>query len=131
LDSVEELDLELLIQSLHPGDAAALQRYAPLFLDDAQAVLDEVPLEWRITTREFRVEGDGDSRTVFLDALGIEGSFDGEAFSVSIEGDCVKAEMAGESIEQCADDSAQNEVLDEILGELPAVEEFVAAVQEA
>lgn len=131
LDSVEGLDLELLIQTLHPGDAAALQRYAPLFLSDAQSVLDEIPLEWSITTREYRVEGDGSSRTVFIDALGIEGTIDGEPFSVTIEGDCVTAEMAGERVEQCADDSAQTEVLDEILGELPAVEEFVTAVQEA
>ncbi len=42
LDRVEALDLTGLLRTLNPGEAAALQRYAPLFLDDADAVLDDV-----------------------------------------------------------------------------------------
>ncbi len=56
-DSVQALDLRLLMQSLNPGEAGALQRYAPLFLDDAEAALAEIPLDWLITNRDFRVEG--------------------------------------------------------------------------
>lgn len=132
LDAVEGLDLELMMQSLNPGEAAALQRYAPLFLGEAQAALDEIPLEWQITTREFRVEGDGSQRTVFLDALAIEGSVEDESFSIGFEGDCVSAEFLGETYEQCATDATQAQLdeLDEILAEAPAVREFVTALEE-
>ena len=41
LDAVEDLDLEAMIAALDPDEMQALQRYAPLFLDDAQAELDE------------------------------------------------------------------------------------------
>jgi hypothetical protein len=132
-DSIEQLDLELLLQSLNPGEAAALQRYAPLFLDDAEAVLDEVPLEWRITTRGFRVEGDGPQRTVFVDAIGIEGDLEGTPFTLAVDGDCVSASLDGETFEQCATetDGQQQELLDEILSELPEVGDFLDVVQES
>ena len=131
LDSVQALDLRLMMQTLNPGEAAALQRYAPLFLSDAEAALDDVPLTWQITTREVRVEGDGDTRTAFIDALAIEGDIDGEAFSVSIDGDCFTAEAAGESIEQCAGDAIANEQVDEFLVDLPDIKAFIDAVSEA
>ena len=38
---VDDLDLEALIASLNPNEAEALQRYAPMFIDEAQAGLDE------------------------------------------------------------------------------------------
>lgn len=130
LDSVQALDLRLMMQSMNPGEAAALQRYAPLFLEEAESALDEIPLTWQITTREFRVEGDGDRRTVFVDALGIEGDIDGEAFSVSVDGDCFTAEAGGESIEQCAGETIADEQFEEILQEIPDVKAFVDALSE-
>ena len=101
LDRVEDLDLTGLLRTLNPGEAAALQRYAPLFLDEAEAALAEVPLEWKITRREFRVDESGDTATVFLDAVAVEGSIEGDTFSFEFAGDCVRASMAGESFEQC------------------------------
>ncbi len=132
LDAVEGLDLELMMQTLNPGEAAALQRYAPLFLDRAQAELDAIPLEWQIVTREFRVEGDGSQRTVFLDALAIDGAIEGEPFSIGFEGDCVRAEFGGETFEECAADATQAELdeLDEIFADAPAIKEFIAAIEE-
>lgn len=130
LDSVQALDLRLMMQTLNPGEAAALQRYAPLFLDEAEAALDEIPLTWAITTREFRVEGDGDSRTVFVDALAIEGDIDGETFSVSVDGDCLTAEAGGESIEQCAGETIADEQFETLLDEIPDVKAFVDALSE-
>ena len=35
-DAVDDLDLEALIADLNPNEAGALQRYAPMFIDDAQ-----------------------------------------------------------------------------------------------
>lgn len=132
-DSIEALDVELLIQTLNPGEAAALQRYAPLFLDDAEAALAEVPLDWQITTREFRVEGDGARRTVFVDAIGIDGTIDGDTFSVAVDGDCVTATMAGETFDQCATDATAGnaEMLDEMLADAPSVRAFFDALTAA
>ncbi len=63
LDAVEDLDLEAMIAALDPDEAQALQRYAPLFLDDAQAELDasldESPLDVSITDRSYTVDGSG------------------------------------------------------------------------
>lgn len=103
LDRVEDLDLTGLLRTLNPGEAAALQRYAPLFLEEAEAALAEVPLEWTITRREFRVDESGDTATVFLDAIGVEGSIEGEAFSFSFADGCITAAAAGETFEQCSE----------------------------
>ena len=129
--SVEGLDLRLMMQTLNPGEAGALQRYAPLFLGDAEEALAEVPLEWTISTREFRVEGDGDQRTVFIDAIAIDGNLDGEEFSVAVKGDCVSAEFQGETFEQCTEDATASPELDDLLAEAPAVKEFLETLSEA
>ncbi|MGD9999257.1 MAG: hypothetical protein AB7U39_20240, partial [Ilumatobacteraceae bacterium] len=53
LDSIEQLDLEQLVAALDPTEAEALQRYAPLFLGDAQAELDDIDVDFRIEDREY------------------------------------------------------------------------------
>ena len=130
LDTVEALDLTGLMRRLNPGEAAALQRYAPLFVDEAQPILDEVPLTWQIVTREFRVVGDGDTRTVLIDGLAIEGTFDGTPFSVSADDGCFRAEFEGETIEQCGTGTAPAE-LDEILADAPEAAALLDIVTEA
>lgn len=127
-DRIEALDITGLIRTLNPGEAAALQRYAPLFLEDAEAALDEVPLEWRITEREVRVEGSGDSRTVFIDTIAIEGTAKGSPFSASAEGSCVAASFEGETFEQCGDGLGN---ADELFDEMPAVSDLVDTITDA
>ena len=64
LDRIQALDLAGMIRALNPGEAAALQRYAPLFLDDAQAAARRRRRSRStITDRKFHVDGDGDQRT--------------------------------------------------------------------
>ncbi|MDJ0770804.1 MAG: hypothetical protein QNJ12_18570 [Ilumatobacter sp.] len=128
LDRVEALDLTGMIRTLNPGEAAALQRYAPLFVEDGQAVLDEVPLRWQITERRFSVDEDGDSATVFLEAIAIEGTLDGASFTFSSDGNCVSLTAEGETFEQCGDTTAE---LDEVLGEAPALEHLLDTITEA
>ncbi len=134
LDRIEALDLAGMIQLLNPGEAAALQRYAPLFLDEAQAELDTAPIELAITDREFRVEGSGGQRTVFLDALTIEGTAGeaGESVSFRIEwaDDCIRAEADGELFEQCVGEASLPEV-DDALAEMPAVQAFLDSLGRA
>jgi hypothetical protein len=134
LDSVQSLDLTAMIRALNPGEAAALQRYAPLFVADAQAALDQAPIELEITDRELRVEGDGDQRTVLLDALTIAGTVDDGGdqpveFEVGFAGDCTHAVAAGETYDFCAGDAVPG--VDEALGDAPAVGAFVDALGRA
>ena len=70
LDGLEALDLSAVIAALNPGEAAALQRYAPLFIDDAQSMLDEAPIELDFTQAEYTVTGDGSRRHASIDLLG-------------------------------------------------------------
>jgi hypothetical protein len=129
LDHLEQLDVRGIIATLDPSEAAALQRYAPLFLDDAEAALAEVPLDWRVDVRDFRVEGDGGDRTVFVDAIGISGEADGAPFSVSFSEGCIRAEFDGETVEQCG--TTADEQLESLLEDAPAVAAFVETVEEA
>jgi hypothetical protein len=127
--NVEALDVRGLIAGLNPGEASALQRYAPLFLDEVEAEIDQAPLEWRITERDVRIEGSGDTRTAFLDALTVEGTADAP-FSFSYDGKCVTAEAEGESVHQCVGDVTSDSV-DEVFGEMPAVMHLFDTVTEA
>ena len=62
-DGLENLDLTAVIAGLNPSEAAALQRYAPLFIDDAQSMLDEAPIELDFKQAEYNVTGDGIRRS--------------------------------------------------------------------
>ena len=129
LDQVEALDLTGLLRSLNPGEAAALQRYAPLFLDDADAALDEVPLDWKITRREFSVDENGDDATVFLEAIAVEGTVDGGTFSFEFADGCMRASGGDESIEQCTDGAFSDAT--GMLDDAPDVERLVETVTAA
>jgi hypothetical protein len=129
LDSIEQLDLRGVIAILDPAEAAALQRYAPLFLDVAEAELAEVPLEWRIDVRDFRVEGSGAERTVFIDAIGVSGEAEGSTFSFGFDGECFRGELDGESFEECA--SSSDAELESLFEDAPAIEAFTVTLEEA
>lgn len=129
LDRMEALDVRGIIATLDPAEAAALQRYALLFLDEAEAAVAEAPIDWQIDIREFRVEGDGDVRTVFFDAIGVSGEVEGTPFSASFGDGCIRAEFEGESIEECGDMAGGR--LESLFEDAPAVEAFTASLEEA
>ena len=133
LGAVGALDLARLVGALNPGEAAALQRYAPLFLDDAQAAFDEVPLEWQITEAEYTVEGGGGRRHATVDLLVIEGVADGEAFTAELEGSCAKVTVPGQDlvIDSCELADEQAEMTEEFFAEAPTLEELVSTLEEA
>ncbi|MBI5090168.1 MAG: hypothetical protein HZB15_15250 [Actinobacteria bacterium] len=115
LDSIQELDLERLIAGLDPTEAEALQRYAPLFIDDAQSALDEVDLDFTIGDREYTVEGSGDRRTVAIDALSFaftdpEG---GGSISATYRDGCTTVSFDGDETQTCGQGG-----LDEIADQL-------------
>lgn len=129
LDRVEAIDLSGVLRTLNPGEAAALQRYAPLFLDDAEAEIAEVPLRWAITTREFRVDESGDRATVFVDALVIDAELDGETVSLAFADGCLSVEGGDESFEQCGADAFEDDL--GVLDDAPAVRELADTVTAA
>jgi hypothetical protein len=128
LERVEDLDLTGLLRTLNPGEAGALQRYAPLFLEDAEAELAAAPIDWAITDRAVRIEGSGDDRTAFLDAISIEGTIDGEAFALAVEGDCASAELGGDTFETCGTGLAD---FDEVFADAPAVRHLLDTITDA
>ncbi len=101
LSALEDTDLEAVIAGIDPGEASALQRYAPLFLDDAQTEFDEADLSISVTEQDFRVEGDGDQREVFIEALGMEIEAEGDSAYVQYADGCISVEANGEEDKVC------------------------------
>jgi len=69
LTYVANLDVEHLVAALNPNEAAALQRYAPLFLADAQQSLSTLGVTMKISDTAYSVTGQGDTRQVGLTAV--------------------------------------------------------------
>lgn len=100
-----ELDLERVLELLPPGEMGALQRYAGLFLDDAEDAVDEVDgaFEVELGELDLRVDEDGDEAKVFVSMDSFSASFpEGE---IDYEGGC--ARITGPDmppVEQCEGD---------------------------
>lgn len=137
LDRIQSLDLAGMVRALNPGEAAALQRYAPLFIDEAQAELADQPVAIEITDRQFHVDGDGDQRTVIVDALTIKASatdeFSGEPTEVElrVEGDCTHVKVDDQQFDACAGDTSSIPEVDEFLADSPAIDAFVDSLGRA
>jgi hypothetical protein len=137
LDRIAALDVNGMIRALNPGEAAALQRYAPLFLDEAEAAVTEAPVEFAVTDRQFHVEGDGDQRTVVIDGLTFtahevdEESGESQAVEMRIEGDCTHLTVDDERFDVCAGDTSSIPEVDEFLAEAPAIDAFVDSLGQA
>jgi hypothetical protein len=123
LGGVETLDLETVIAAINPNEAAALQRYAPIFLPDAQDALDEIPLGWEVTETEVNVEGSGSERSVTVSRVRIEGDIEGSPFSIDWKGSCAVLETEDETIDLC--EQADSLDIDELTEGQPALEDFV------
>ena len=103
LEAISDQDLEDLIAVLDPTEAEALQRYAPLFLDDAQQAIDELGVPWSIDDREYTVEGSGSRRTVDITGFRLtiaEPDGAGEVVVAYADG-CVTVEFEGDEVQSC------------------------------
>jgi hypothetical protein len=100
-----------------------------LFIDDAQAVLDEAPFDLAVTDVEYGVEGDGSTRSVTIGRIRVEGQFEenGESvpFSAEFADGCIVGESEGESFETCAI-KGDGDDLTEFLGTIDGLDEFRA-----
>ena len=137
LDRIQALDVAGMIRDLNPGEAAALQRYAPLFLADAEAAVADVPFQVAITDRKFHVDGDGDQRTVVIDGLTVtvsgtdETTGESHSIEVRLEGNCTHATIDDEQFDVCAGDTSSIPQVDEFLADSPAIAAFVDALGRA
>jgi hypothetical protein len=124
LAAASALDLEGVLAMLPPSEARALHVYAPLFLADAQAALDEARgtsgLSFAIEASEYEVDRDGDRATVIPTAFDLRVAADGEEITASVADGCATVEVAGEAEEACAGDPA-DALADAGLEDLPAL----------
>ena len=133
LDGVEQLDLSAIIGAINPNEAEALQRYAPLFLGEAQDALDEIPATMEFTGVEYEVSGDGSTRSVIVTAAHLAGEFRDPTRWVARAG-AVHARLCrrllpgrggGESIDTCAGtETGDLRDVEDLLAEFGADEAF-------
>lgn len=149
-DALGERDLEGIIAAINPNEAQALQRYAPLFIEDGQQVLEDSGFEIDFTDVDVRAEGEGDQRQIYFEKVAADISFDLEAsdLPVEVEGDmaetfdeahvvwedgCLTVEGAVESFDTCeleAEGASREdfrELLDEELGDSDELVDFFDA----
>ncbi len=132
LDGIEQLDLSAIIGAINPNEAEALQRYAPLFLDEAQDALDEIPVEMEFTEVEYRVAGSGSTRSVFVENFHLQGEVSDPTgdttetvpFTVEFKDGCYTAEAQGETVEACPNTNEGLQQVEELLSGIGADEAF-------
>ncbi|MCU1395105.1 MAG: hypothetical protein JWM34_3533 [Ilumatobacteraceae bacterium] len=113
-----DFDLDGVIASLNPNEAEALQRYAPLFTDSAQKMLDKNEAKVSITDSEYTVTGTGDTRQVAPTKLTIKVSADGHDGELTLDGKCLTGNYDGTDVNTCGGDQATDSSLDGYLNDL-------------
>ena len=92
---------EGLIAALNPNEAEALQRYAPMFIDQAQHDLDGVDAKITVSDAKFTVVGDGDRRTVMVDGLTVKASANGTDLSIESKDGCMVVTSGDTTADSC------------------------------
>ncbi|MCU1361179.1 MAG: hypothetical protein JWN99_2468 [Ilumatobacteraceae bacterium] len=103
LQAVSDQSIEDLIAVLDPTEAEALQRYAPLFVDDAQSTIDDADVKFSIKDATYTVEGSGDRRTVSIDGLTftVTDPNGGDDVVIKVADKCVTVTMNGDDTKTC------------------------------
>jgi len=116
LQSTAKLDLTSMLQVIDPTEAEALLRYAPMFLDDAQQALDGLDLDLAITDTSFTASGDGDRRSLTVDALTVTltNPDSGDTKSLTYRDGCLSGDlldlMGGEAKPVCMSDAGDGAI---------------------
>ena len=138
LAALADLDLTGLVGTLNPNEFEALQRYAPLFLDDAQRQLDDAVSESGVSIdvrdTAYTVDGDGSRRGVTITAMAVDITAEGETLTARLEDGCFLVQVPGQDEVSSCDLTEQlgDEVdLDDVVDDPQAVEDAIADVQAA
>ena len=131
-DAVHDLDLEALIAGLNPNEAGALQRYAPMFIDQAQASIDDLDTKVSFSNVKFSVSGDGDRRIVAVDGFSMKADTGGGEVTVESKGDCVVMTTKDTTTNTCDVGSSIDAALGTLgLDDNDDIKAFVKTVQDA
>ena len=125
-----DFDLEGVIAGLNPDEMAALQRYAPLFIDDAQSMVDDTDLKITVTDATYSVTGSGSTRQVGITSLTAKAKTAVHDAKIVFADGCVTATVDEDSVDTCAGDESVDGSLDSALGNLdlantPELKKFV------
>lgn len=118
IKAIGELDLEKVIADLNPNEASALQRYAPLFLDDAQQQLDDQDVSIDIGKTEYSVTGSGNTRQVAITRLEFTSSANGTDVDFTLRDGCIEAASGDTTFNTCAGDDNMDSSIDSYLDQL-------------
>ena len=130
-NAVDDLDLEALIAALNPNEAEALQRYAPMFIDDAQSAIDKFDFNVGFSDLKFSVTGSGDRRTVSIDAFKMHGSSNGNDVTVESKDGCVVLAMNGTDTKWCKGDSSIDTAITSLGLDNPDLQALIKTVSDA
>jgi hypothetical protein len=131
-DAVDDLDLEALIASLNPNEAEALQRYAPMFIGEAQDGVDDLDAKIQFSDTKFTVSGDGDRRTVAVDSFNMTASADGDEVSIESKDGCIVITSGDTTTDTCQVASTVDEAMGALgLDENEDLKSLVTTVQDA
>jgi hypothetical protein len=132
LDGVSDLDLEAIIAALNPNEAEALQRYAPIFIDEGQHAFDSAGVRVSFSDVKYTVTGSGDRRTVAIDALKVHATVQDSDFTMDVSNGCTKVTAEGETVDSCAGGNSVDEMLKTLgLSDNKDIQDFVKTVQDA
>jgi len=113
-----DLNLEKIIAGLNPNEAAALQRYAPLFLDDAQSELDDLNVDVEIKDAAYAVTGSGNRRQVSITAITVNASDDDNTVTVEVKDGCATISSNGESVASCSGEETEGGAMGTVTDQL-------------
>ncbi len=131
-DAVDDLDLEALIASLNPNETEALQRYAPMFIDDAQSSLDGLDANIAFSDTKFTVTGSGDRRTVSVDGFKMHFTGNDQDITVESKGGCVVVDVGDTTTDSCAGGSSIDSTISSLgLDDNEDVKALVKTVRDA
>lgn len=124
IQAINDVDLAGLVARWNPDEAQALQRYAPIFLDDAQAELDQAmaadDVSFRLEDVEYDVVRRGDLAVVQFSGATLRVASGEDEGTVTIDSDgCITATFDGETEEMCTDTGAID-LTDTPMGDLEA-----------
>ncbi|MEX2659022.1 MAG: hypothetical protein WD232_04950, partial [Acidimicrobiales bacterium] len=91
-----------------------LHDYAPLFLDDVEAMVGELRAETDFDISIDRLDAeavrDGDTAKVTISGFAVSGSVDGGAFEAAYDGECFSGSYDGDTEEICIDELQEMEM---------------------
>ena len=138
LAALADLDLAGLVGTLNPNEFEALQRYAPLFLDDAQRQLDDAVAESGVSIdvrdTAYTVDGDGSRRGVTITAMAVDITAEGDTLTARLADGCFLVQVPGQDEVSSCDLTEQlgDEIdLGDVVDDPQAVEDAIADLQAA